>query len=185
MGYKMPCPYCNSNKFVDFEKKTGYKSKVRSIAQYKGQSFMPVVCGIGTCKNKECPGPSKDPSMVDSSDRVSDHTFHLYSPQVWSRYPRELQERYKAVLFFDVADGKDGQVFVSEDLCNEVLRDSTVFSHLARELREHHQRIRVRAVGNYIAFVERQSKNEPSNCEFPEFNLKRFDGQFDPPGEGN
>ena len=33
MGYKMSRP--DSNKFVDFEKKIGYKSKVGSIAQYK------------------------------------------------------------------------------------------------------------------------------------------------------
>jgi hypothetical protein len=30
MGYKMPCPYCSSNKFLHSGKETGYKSRVRS-----------------------------------------------------------------------------------------------------------------------------------------------------------
>jgi hypothetical protein len=82
-----------------------------------------------------------------------------------------------------VANGKDGKVFVSEDLCNKVLKNSTVFAHIAQELGEHHQRIQKWAVDDYISFVEQQSKKESSNYKFPEFNLQRFDGQFEPPGE--
>lgn len=60
---------------------------------------MPAVCGIDTCKNKECPSP-KDPSMVDSSDRVSDHIIFIHLKECEAGILKNYSRRSSKVVLF-------------------------------------------------------------------------------------
>jgi hypothetical protein len=66
-------------------------------------------------------------SSKGNSDKAKSHTFALYEPQCWAQYPEELKECYLTFLYTDAADGKDGEIFISEELCLEVLKDKLSF----------------------------------------------------------
>ena len=50
----------------------------------------------------------------------------------FDRYPDKVKEVYKDILWHEVADGNNGQMFVSEEMCFKVLDDSTLFSKWQR-----------------------------------------------------
>ena len=62
---------------------------------------------------------------------MKSHTFTLYQPETWRTYPREVRERYSNWLHTQAADGADGKIFVTKELCSEVLKDDTIFAHMA------------------------------------------------------
>jgi hypothetical protein len=133
VGVKTPCPWwCKTNEFMKLENRTGYKQGgSHTIAGCK--ESIPIFTAIGTCENPACRG---DPNQTvgDDSDKVKSHTFSLYEPQRWAQYPEELKERYLVYFYTDARDGKDGEIFVSEDICTEFLKGSTVFESLATDI---------------------------------------------------
>jgi hypothetical protein len=134
VGVKTQCPWCKTNESVKYEGRTGYKQgSHRTIAGYK--ECIPIISALGTCVNPACSGDPKK-AVGDDSDKAKSHTFALYEPQCWAQYPDELKKRYLAYLYTDAADGKDGEILVSEELCMEVLKDKTVFLSLANDLHD-------------------------------------------------
>ena len=177
MGIKTPCPWCRTNKFVKCSDKTGYKAKqIRTIAGFRGR--IPIVAAKYKCENPECAGnPTKRSSAstgnkkreVDDSDKVSSHTFTLYEDETWSRYPMKLRERYSEYLYTEVTDGKFGEVFVTLELCFELFKDDVVFDQMARDMTEAFERQRMRAIEQYVSFVEAQGG------QWPDFPAENFD----------
>ena len=173
-GYKTPCPYCGTNKFVSFDKKTGYKlGKHRSIADYRGRT--PIHCFVIKCSNIECSGGS--PKAGDSSDKVSDHTVQATSPLVYNNYPQELRDKYAKELYTEAEDGSGGAILFTKQLAAEILRDETNFSQLTRHMNEAHARAKAEAIASYVAFIKTQ---EGGNF-WPDFNADNFDRLFGPP----
>ena len=130
-GIKTPCPWCSSNDHVEYTNFTGRKSgSIRVIRGYK--EFIPVITFICNCTNKKCSGDPKK-RVGDDSDKVSGHQFMPYSPEVWSAYPEELRDKYSDVLHTQVADGAAGEIFVTDELLRETLKDDVLFSQLADE----------------------------------------------------
>jgi hypothetical protein len=84
VGIKTPCPCCKSNRHVYFNQKSGYKKG--GLRMIHGVELpLSVLTGVRTCFSKTCYGPPKE--KMDNSDKVSDHTYHLYSKDVWCQYP--------------------------------------------------------------------------------------------------
>jgi hypothetical protein len=104
----------------------------------------------------------------------------LYEPHCWAQYPEELKERYLAYLYTDAADGTDGEMFVSEELCMEVLKDKTIFLSLANGLNDSFERARTQAITAYVGFIETE---EDPQLEWPDFKSSNFDKTFRSPGD--
>lgn len=58
------------------------------------------------------------------------------------------------MLFTDVADGDEGEIFVTEEFCLDILDDDIIFNKKEREYREKHNRQQTRAVRDYRDFVK-------------------------------
>jgi hypothetical protein len=120
VSVKTPCPWCGTNKFVTYPDQSGYKANCcRAIADFRIN--IPILTAIGHCSNRQCEGNPEKKKAGDSTDRVGKCTVHLYETATWKRYPRAVRERYAPYFFTEVADGSGGEVFVTEDLANEVL----------------------------------------------------------------
>jgi hypothetical protein len=116
VGVKTLCPWCKTNKSVKLlEGRTGYKQRTHhTIAGY--MEYIPIISAIGACENLACSGDSKK-AVGDDSDKAKSHSFFtLYEPQCWAQYPEELKEWYLTYLYTEAADGKDGEIFVSEEI---------------------------------------------------------------------
>ena len=85
------------------------KGNIRGVADAGAEKLF-INSPIYECSNIKCSGDAANP---DGSDLATNHTFHIYSPQVWSKYPQALRERYADVLYNDVADGEGRQIFVT------------------------------------------------------------------------
>lgn len=152
VGGKTLCPFCRCNKYVKMINKTGGKGGsrgVRSAIDVDGMRFF-VVCPIYECSNPSCAGKNENPTPAD---KCSTHTFHIYTQSCWEQYPREVWELYDGFLWRDVADGEDGELFVTDELCNTVLDDDTNFSKLERQFEERYDRFKARAIRSYMNFL--------------------------------
>ena len=118
-------------------------------------------------------------------DKATKHTFALYEHHTWSKYPDELKERYKEYLYTDITDGKYGEIFVTEELCSEILKHDINFLGLERNLRESFERRRTRAVEAYVQFIEGQAKDPTVTVmgNWPDFNIPNYDNTFEPPSD--
>jgi hypothetical protein len=166
---KTPCPWCKSNKYIKYSNRSGYKSDIRAIVGLYEK--IPILCPIPECENKDCRGNPKK-GAGDDSDKCGNHTFHLYLPEVWNSYPPELRERYECHIFTQVADGKNGELFVTEELCMEVLKDKTIFAELERDLNDSFERATARAVKAYANFTE--SPDASTSMQWPDFDTASF-----------
>ena len=182
VGVKTPCPWCGTNKFVHVDGKTGQREgAVRTIACYRTR--IPIFAGIAKCSNLECSGNPNDPRQAgDDSDKVTVHTFQLNTAKVWQSYPPELRECYAPLMFTEAADGDKGQIFVSEDLCNELLKDDVTLSRTHRAMQESFQRHKTRAMAAYARFMELEKLTVKGPMSWPEFNSSSYDKIFAPPG---
>ena len=95
-------------------------------------------------------------------------------------YPAELRAKYKSFLHTDAVDGADGAVFVSEDLCCEILRDKSNFTQISKRMIEAHSRYKRQAVQAYVTFVESQGTAAQAKL-WPDFGWDNFDRLFKPP----
>ena len=112
IGIKTPCPWCKSNEFVKLNDATGYRiNGTRTVAGCK--EMMPMISIIGECSNPTCGGSR----ARDSSDNCGVHQFTLSDVKTWNNYPLELRRRYGKMIHREVADGKDGEMFVSGQSC--------------------------------------------------------------------
>jgi hypothetical protein len=181
-GIKTPCPWCLSNEHVHVADKTGYQANVsRSIACYRTR--IPIVTGIAKCSNPDCSG-NPDKATGDSSDKVSKHSFQLNTARVWANYPLELRLRYAPLLYTEAADGDNNQIFVSQSLCHEVLKDDTMLSKMEREMVESFQRQRTLAMAAYGRYIHSQTdptNNDNNQHSWPAFNTDNYDRLFTPP----
>jgi hypothetical protein len=173
VGVRTLCPYCLSNKHVEMTGRSGYKDSVRTIAGYKER--IPVICPIGYCNSPTCGGDKSDPS---DQDLRSQHSFHVYMECCWKHYPDELKERYEAILWRDVSTGDQGQTFVTEELCCELLHDSTIISKMAADMKDSFRRFKRCAISDYLRFIEDQGGN---STHWPDFGSAPFDKVFLPP----
>jgi hypothetical protein len=179
---KTPCPWCQTNKFVTFPSKVGYKEGTsRSIADFR--TCIPIVTPIGSCSNPACQG---NPNRAKK--KGSDTTFHLYEACVWSKYPLEVREQYTSTLYTEVADGQNGEIFVSEDLCKEILKDDAIIAASARHMKESFERHRTRAIEAYSRFIQSQlndttKKDNLTEQSWPRLNLENYDKVFRPPSK--
>ena len=74
-GVKIPCPWCDTYKFIKYRSYIALKNYVRCIAGYK--ETIPIVFFEYCCTNKDCCG---DPSKNKTGENVaacSDHYFNL------------------------------------------------------------------------------------------------------------
>jgi hypothetical protein len=94
----------------------------------------PIISPVYICKNMHCCGGKEE----TNAKRLSNHTFTIYSEVCFDQYPPEVKEAYADILFRDVANGNNGQFFVSEELCCKVLDDRTLFSQMANDLANEH-----------------------------------------------
>jgi hypothetical protein len=180
IGVKTPCPWCQTNEFVSFEEKSGMKKgQHRTIFDYRTR--IPIYCHNAKCSNPKCSGNPKT-AKGDDSDKVSPHTFHCYAPHVYVNYPDELRDRYRAILYTDARDGKNGSYFVTEDLCSEVLKDETNFAELTRHMKEAYERSLRQTIQAYVRFIKQQSPND--SLAWPNFGNDNFRRVFHPPGPG-
>jgi hypothetical protein len=102
----------------------------------------------------------------------------VYESAVWNNYPVELRSKYSAILHTDAADGSDGETFVSEDLCAEVLGDETNFTETQRFMKESYNRNLQRAVHAYIRF---QRTEDVGDLTWPNISKTNFELVFKPP----
>ena len=72
----------------------------------------------------------------DGIDKATSHSFVLCNSKTWSTHPKTLRERHSQLLFTEAASGDDGEMFVTEDLCRELLKDDTNFQQMERECAE-------------------------------------------------
>ena len=115
IGVKTPCSWCNSNRYVKFQQKTGYKKKQRRTACDFYEKF-PIYSAIGTCCNPSCIG-NPDTAKHDGVDKAKEHEFVLYKPTVWNSYPAAIRQKYQMFLYTEARSGADGDIFVTEDFC--------------------------------------------------------------------
>jgi hypothetical protein len=88
---------------------------------------------IFECSNIKSAGNAAVP---DGSALATNPTFHIYSPQVWSKYPQALRDRYADAPYTEVADGEGRQIFVTEEFCCTILDERIIFKELKRKLSE-------------------------------------------------
>jgi hypothetical protein len=122
----------------------------------------------------------------DSSDKVSKHSFQLNTARVWAAYPPELKQWYAPLLFTEAADGDNGEIFVSQQLCAEVLKDDTLLSNMERSMIESHQRHQTQAMAAYARYITQESESSPNNNQpqsWPPFNCQNYDKLFAPPSD--
>ena len=63
---------------------------------------------------------------------MKDDQFTVDENHVWSKYREELRDRYKPYLYTEVTDGKHGEIFVTEELCHELLHADVNFADMER-----------------------------------------------------
>jgi hypothetical protein len=86
----------------------------------------------GTEPLLECTGDPKSKNKDgDNVDKVSSHSIYCYEP-----YPLELLQKYSHLIHADASDEANGSIFVTKDLCAEILRDETNFTELTRHMKE-------------------------------------------------
>jgi len=176
-GVKTPCPWCKSNKDVTLKDKTGYKEgQHRTIADFRAK--IPIYCFIASCNSTTCIG---DPATAkgDSTDNVTAHSFHCYEPHVFANYPEALRRKYQKNLFTAAKDGQNGSMFVTEELCSEILKDETNFAALTRHMNDAYERRLRHAIDAYVQFIQQQSPN--NSASWPDFNHANFEKLFKPP----
>lgn len=179
VSVKTPCPYCKSNKFISYSDKSGLKEgDSRTIADYRGN--IPIICPIAECSNPDCERKKK---VGDSSDKICTRTFKLYQPQTFMSYPPEVISRYESYMYTKVAPGHGKEMFVTEDLCAELLTDDTVFLACHRHMVDSFERKRTRALKDYARFIDTQSKDSRSKADWPQFNIENHNKLFNPPGK--
>jgi hypothetical protein len=177
IGVKTPCPWCLSNKHVTFTEKTGLKKgQHRTIADFRAK--IPIYCFIASCNSPDCIGnPAK--AKGDSTDKVSAHTFHCYEPNVFANYPAALRKKYDKNLFTAAKDGSNGSMFVTEELCSEVLKDETNFAALTKLMDDAFERKVRHSVDAYLQFIKLQSPDD--STEWLDFGIANFEKVFKPP----
>ena len=177
LGVKTPCPWCKSNEWVALDKKTGYKAgQHRTICDYRTR--IPVYCFIGSCSNKSCIG-NPQRAKNDGVDKAKVHQFHIYEPRVWSCYPKVLRDKYSKDLFTEAATGAEGEIFVTQEFCCEILRDGNIFLEVTRYMAEAYDRHLRQAIEAYINFATSQ---QSANLSWPDFCHDNFERVFKPPG---
>jgi hypothetical protein len=96
-GVLTPCPWCKTNSHVKVKDKTGYKKgRHKAIADLVLR--VPINCFIFECLNPCCAGDPMKADQHDSLAKLSAHSFHCYTPQVYANYPTELQEKYSSIM---------------------------------------------------------------------------------------
>jgi hypothetical protein len=176
-GVKTPCPWCNSNAHVVFSDNAGYKGGQHcTVADFWAK--IPIYCFIAICKSPTCIGNPKT-AKNDGRDNTRDHSFHCYEPRVFSQYPVELQEKYGKHLYTNCRDGADGSMFVTEELCSEVLKDETNFSELTRHMEVAYEQNLRQTITAYVCFIKPQLT--PAGTAWPDFGVANFEYVFKPP----
>ena len=84
------------------------------------------------------------------------------------------------MLCTDVTDGDNGKIFVTEDLCSEILKEGTIFSQFERDMLDSFEMNRTRAITFYVNFVE--PERESVDQHWPDFNHSNYD-LFKPPSD--
>jgi hypothetical protein len=182
VGVLTPCPGCNSNMHLHPASNWNcQKGSVRRILDTKGPLFF-VSPGY-TCTNPQC------------QNRKSSKNFSPLTPEVWKKYPEELRERYSEYVYTAVADGAGGELLVTEEFCLSILDDSIVFDAKERGYEEEFHRSKCRAVRDYKAFVQAETRYNENNKHnpvpvqaredfasmWPLFGEKRYDDDFQYP----
>ena len=111
-------------------------------------------------------------------DGLRGHDFHVYEPRVWSNYPKALRDKYSSYLYTEAAGGGDGEIFVTEELCHEILRDENIFLELTRFMNEAYARHLQQAIQAYANFTVSQ---QSSNLRWPDFCHGNFEQVFKAP----
>jgi hypothetical protein len=84
-------------------------------------------------------------------------------------------------MFTQVADGDKGELFVTEQLCMELLKDKTIFLEVERDLNDSFEPSTARAIKAYANFTKSLDAN--TSMQWPDFDTDSFDRVFHPPGD--
>jgi hypothetical protein len=109
--------------------------------------------------------------------KVSSHSFHCYTPQVYENCPTELKETYSGGMFTDAEDGKGRAMMFTKPLADEVMKDETNFSELERHIEEAFNRSFYDVTTTHVRFVE----SNPSDIPWPDMDMGPFRCVFGPP----
>jgi hypothetical protein len=78
------------------------------------------------------------------------------------------------LLNTDGSNGINGSLFVTKDICAEILKDEIIFSELTRHMKEAFEMKRLSAASTYVNFMNSQD----SNLSRPDFDDERFQKVF-------
>ncbi|CAB9505543.1 expressed unknown protein [Seminavis robusta] len=184
IGVLTPCPWCKTNKFVVYVEKTGLNKKTTRTV-WGSRSRIPIVGARYVCSNPECGGnPKKGKGRKPSNaDKEGIHYFSLTEHSTWSIYPEELKDRYREYIYADITHM---QMYVTEELCEELLKDGAVVADMAKDMEKSFEKLKTKAIASYLRFVskEKSTTDQPRGLSWPDFNENNYCNLFKPMGEG-